>query len=443
MFNLQRLIGHGAQAAVFSVCRLSDRAPFALRLAAHHNPDSIPNDWQSEHIGAVRLCALAYEHGAKLSNVLLPYAIGTTFSGLSCILSELCETNLQDLRGKCQTTTILNEKCGSNRWIMYQLLNAVKELHELGVIHRDIKPSNIMVSSSGHVMLGDLGALRILSNGASTPPPPAAMMSEHTTTVCYRPPELFSPKRPVIRPFAIDAFSLGVIMYENLFNYSNPFLMRSVDRASAEEDWREFVAIRKREFSTPRTVTAQHVWNAVAQTGVSAEITRAAATAATSSPPAAVTVDGTGALAPASRSNITGAYRSLLTVAEDAIAQQECDTTLKLMDVNSKRTPDEVFSLFAVRRMFSALKGPKNANHPVWLTAYGDMCWLGILECDEFHTNMKTLLANDADEHEILTGLLDPVNETRWDVSKALAHRYFDPIRKDLASGVLKLPVRS
>ena len=46
------------------------------------------------------------------------------------------------------------------RYIMYQLLKALKFLHTAQLLHRDLKPSNLLLSSDCYVKLADFGLAR-------------------------------------------------------------------------------------------------------------------------------------------------------------------------------------------------------------------------------------------------------------------------------------------
>lgn len=50
-----------------------------------------------------------------------------------------------DLHNVIKRGTILKDV--HKRYIMYQLLNAIKYIHSGNVIHRDLKPSNILIDS--------------------------------------------------------------------------------------------------------------------------------------------------------------------------------------------------------------------------------------------------------------------------------------------------------
>jgi phosphoinositide-3-kinase regulatory subunit 4 len=42
------------------------------------------------------------------------------------------------------------------KWISYQLLHALRQLHEKLYFHCDIKPENVLISSTGNVFLSDI-----------------------------------------------------------------------------------------------------------------------------------------------------------------------------------------------------------------------------------------------------------------------------------------------
>lgn len=94
--------------------------------------------------------------------------------------------------------------------ILFQLLNGLFYLHQNWVIHRDLKPANIMVTSSGHVRIGDLGLARLFHK------PLASLYSgdKVVVTIWYRSPDLLLGARHYTP--AIDLWAVGCIFAELL-----------------------------------------------------------------------------------------------------------------------------------------------------------------------------------------------------------------------------------
>jgi serine/threonine protein kinase len=100
--------------------------------------------------------------------------------------------------------------------IALDVARALEHLHTLadldgaplGVIHRDVSPHNVIITSSGHAKLIDLGIAR------------AALQTHHTETgvvkgkYAYMAPEQLGPTRQL--DLRCDVFSLGVMIHEFL-----------------------------------------------------------------------------------------------------------------------------------------------------------------------------------------------------------------------------------
>ncbi|XP_055367274.1 serine/threonine-protein kinase Chk2 isoform X2 [Betta splendens] len=96
----------------------------------------------------------------------------------------------------------------------YQMLRAVQYLHSNGIIHRDLKPENILLSSLEDVCLikvTDFNQSRILEE--------AALMRTLCGTPSYLAPEVLTHASTTGYGLAVDAWSLGVLLFVCLSGY--------------------------------------------------------------------------------------------------------------------------------------------------------------------------------------------------------------------------------
>ncbi len=91
--------------------------------------------------------------------------------------------------------------------IMIQLLEALRYLHENGVMHRDIKGANILMSNRGEVKLADFGLARRLDR-------PDGLYTNRVVTLWYRSPELLLGSNKYNA--AVDMWSVGCFLAELL-----------------------------------------------------------------------------------------------------------------------------------------------------------------------------------------------------------------------------------
>ncbi|XP_074916040.1 serine/threonine-protein kinase Chk2 isoform X1 [Chelonoidis abingdonii] len=96
----------------------------------------------------------------------------------------------------------------------YQMLLAVKYLHENGIIHRDLKPENVLLSSSEEtclIKITDFGQSKILGE--------SSLMKTLCGTPTYLAPEVLSSLGTAGYSRAVDCWSLGVILFVCLCGY--------------------------------------------------------------------------------------------------------------------------------------------------------------------------------------------------------------------------------
>jgi serine/threonine protein kinase len=93
------------------------------------------------------------------------------------------------------------------RYIVYQMLCALKYVHSASILHRDLKPANCLIQDSCDVAICDFGLARYVNPGD----PGRNEMTEYVITRWYRPPELV-----LSHDYnnSVDIWALGCVMAE-------------------------------------------------------------------------------------------------------------------------------------------------------------------------------------------------------------------------------------
>lgn len=77
------------------------------------------------------------------------------------LLMEYCERSLFDFIKKA----IFPLQRDQIRFILYEILMGLREVHKMGILHRDIKPSNILIGTDGRIKIGDFGSAIDMEQG--------------------------------------------------------------------------------------------------------------------------------------------------------------------------------------------------------------------------------------------------------------------------------------
>jgi serine/threonine protein kinase len=111
----------------------------------------------------------------------------------------------ETLKNMVQRRGALSEQVAMK--IMTQLMDAVEEVHNKGMLHRDIKPDNVLITPEARVVLIDFGSAREFAEGKTT-------TQTDMLTPGYAPIEQYSNRSH--RGTYTDIYALGATMYYTL-----------------------------------------------------------------------------------------------------------------------------------------------------------------------------------------------------------------------------------
>ena len=96
------------------------------------------------------------------------------------------------------------------KYVVYQILKALKYIHSANIIHRDLKPSNILINTDCHVKIADFGLARSVNDNYDDYQ--HQILTDNIATRWYRAPEIAFGSKYYTK--AIDIWSVGCIMGE-------------------------------------------------------------------------------------------------------------------------------------------------------------------------------------------------------------------------------------
>ncbi|KXN92509.1 hypothetical protein AN958_05363 [Leucoagaricus sp. SymC.cos] len=91
--------------------------------------------------------------------------------------------------------------------LIFDVVNGLRYLHDLGVVHGNLKGENVLISNEGHGLITDFSTSHINTTTA-------AMGSLSLTTLCFLAPETVLGNRMLTKKF--DIWLLGCLLYEVL-----------------------------------------------------------------------------------------------------------------------------------------------------------------------------------------------------------------------------------
>ncbi|MBR0424528.1 MAG: serine/threonine protein kinase [Clostridia bacterium] len=195
-YRILEEIGSGGMAKVYKAVNMTNRKTVAIKmLKSEFKDDTEFLRRFSREAGTVM--KLSHE------NIVRAYEVGD-YEGLPYIVMEYVEGHtlkeLIDSNGPFPIRTAIGITC--------QILDALTQAHEIGIIHRDVKPQNVIVTDRGKAKLTDFGIAREANATTSTFSGKKVLGSVH-----YISPEQ---AKNAIATEESDLYSVGITLYEML-----------------------------------------------------------------------------------------------------------------------------------------------------------------------------------------------------------------------------------
>lgn len=194
-FEVIEVVGEGASGAVYRVIdRMQGGKEVALKILL--NNAAFDENTLSRFVAELRILE-KIQH----PNIVEAYDLIELGDTIAFTMEYVPGSDLGDL---FRSRRIKHEEIDP---IFRQILSALHELHQHGIVHRDIKLENVLVTSDGHVKLGDLGLMKCGELDGMT------KTGVLLGTAQYMPPEYV---RGSVYDHRGDLYAVGLMLYELL-----------------------------------------------------------------------------------------------------------------------------------------------------------------------------------------------------------------------------------
>ena len=200
-YSLEKVLGQGSYGIVCKAIDTSNNEEVAIKKM--FNPFKIPGNI-IRVLREIRLLKFLNHENIIQIKDLFPAVSVKAFESIY-VVTEYMSSDLMQIIHSNNSLTEEHVK-----FILFQILSALKYLHSADIIHRDLKPSNILINEDCEIKIWDFGLARAVQRSEHA----AYDMTQYVTTRIYRAPELLFNLGEYTR--VIDVWSVGWIFAEML-----------------------------------------------------------------------------------------------------------------------------------------------------------------------------------------------------------------------------------